>query len=80
MIAKEIALTRPNELWHSTLKNADGTPMRVRSSGQCKTWKTRPDDFVLPTKRGVYQHLHITPANAHEWSLPDRWPVERHAK
>jgi hypothetical protein len=34
MITKEIAMTQPHELWHSFLKNADGTPMRVRSSGQ----------------------------------------------
>ena len=78
MITKEIAMTQPREMWHNTYTNADGTPLRVRSNGKCKTWKTRPDEFSLPVKSGLYAHDYITPANAHEWSLPDRWPIERH--
>jgi hypothetical protein len=37
---------------------------QVRASGKCQTWKTRPDDFKLPVKYGMYESLYITPANA----------------
>jgi hypothetical protein len=37
---------------------------QVRVSGKCKTWKTRPDDFQLPVKYGMYESLYITPSNA----------------
>jgi hypothetical protein len=37
---------------------------QVRVSGKCQTWKTRPDDFKLPVKYGMYESLYITPENA----------------
>ena len=54
---------------HESLTNADGTPLRCRVNGQCKVWKTRPDDFRLPVKHGLYQCFYITPANAAEWHV-----------
>lgn len=77
MITKEIALTQPREMWHITAKNADGTPLRCRSNGGCKTWKTRPDDFKLPVKYGMYEYDYITPALARSWCLPERWEIEK---
>lgn len=71
MITREIALSRPPELHHITRKNSDGTPLRCRSNGKCKTWKTRPDEFRLPVKRGLRQCFAITPANAADWQLPE---------
>jgi len=59
------------EFHHVTRKNADGTPMRVRVSGACKTWKTRPGDFQLPVKHGLYDSGYITQDNAHEWVKGD---------
>lgn len=53
---------------HATIKNADGTPARCRAMGECKTWKTRPDEFKLPVKHGMYQSFYITDTNAHEWN------------
>jgi len=52
---------------HKTLKNADGSPLRARVSGKCKTWKTRPLEFKLPMKHGLKQCFYITEQNAHEW-------------
>ena len=78
MITKEIAMTCPREMWHNTLKNADGTPVRLRSTGQCKTWKTRPEEFKLPVKHGLRDHFYLDATNSAEWSLPGRWPLERH--
>lgn len=37
---------------------------RVRPSGRCQTWITRPDEFRLPVKFGLYQHGEITQRNA----------------
>lgn len=33
--------------------------IRVRSNGACKTWKTRPNDFRLPVKHGLYSYGYI---------------------
>lgn len=55
MITKEqaVALRVGDILHHVRAKNRDGTPMRVRVNGACKTWKTRPQQFKLPVKYGI---------------------------
>lgn len=80
MITKEQALSRPSEIWHVSQKNANGTPYRVRSSGACKVWKTRPSEFVLPVKNGIYNNGYVSNLNAAEWCLPSHWEIERHYK
>jgi len=56
------------QLFYSrTLTNADGSPLRVRVSGQCKTWKTRPDEFRIPVKYGMYENGYLTETNADQW-------------
>ena len=55
-------------LEHATIKNADGTPARCRVTGKVKFWKTRPSDFKVPVKHGLYQSFYITPVNGAEWS------------
>jgi len=77
MISKEIALTQPSEMWHVSLKNKDGTPVRCRSNGQCKTYKNTPDRYCLPVKHGMYVHSYIDDDNGWEWCLPDRWEIEK---
>ena len=44
-----------DELWHGTLKNADGTPMRFRVNGAVKTWKKNPNRIRVPLKHGLYE-------------------------
>jgi hypothetical protein len=66
MVNKDKAMSQ-RQFQHVTLKGADGQPVRCRASGKCQTWKTRPDDFKLPVKYGLYQSFYITPANAGEW-------------
>lgn len=70
MVTKEIAAaaTHGTIFHHASKRNSDGTPMRVRVSGQCKTWVTRPDDFKLPVKYGLYESGYITPMNAADWT------------
>jgi hypothetical protein len=56
------------EFYSRTERYTTGQPKRVRVSGKCKTWKTRPNEFKLPVKYGLYQNLYITQANAREFS------------
>lgn len=75
MISYTIATTcKHGEVFHHlTLKNADGTPMRCRVNGKCKTWKRDLGDpvnmraFRLPVKRGLRECFYITLINAHDW-------------
>ena len=46
-------------LEHTTLKNADGTPMRFRVSGMVKTWKRDPNRIKVPVKHGLYDNGYI---------------------
>ena len=68
MVTKEQAMIARN-FEHVSVKNRDGTPARCRANGMCKTWKTRPEDFKLPVKYGMYQCFYITPDNAKEWNV-----------
>lgn len=77
MITKELAEILPYraELWHKTLKNKDGTPVRCRVNGKCKTWKRRPHDFRLPVKYGLKQCFYITQGwQWTDWDYPNLVP------
>lgn len=54
---------------HVLLKNKDGTPLRARANGKCKTWKTRPTEFLLPVKHGMYDYGHISHLTASQWNV-----------
>lgn len=45
--------------------------VRVRVSGVCKTWKTRPTEFRVPVKYGLYESSAITETNARSFHLPE---------
>lgn len=76
MITKAQAMTHKGEFWHMYVKNADGTPVRCRPNGRCKTWATRPEDWQLSVKYGLQQYFYLSRFNAHEWCLPELWEVE----
>ena len=82
MITKDIAtsLTHGQILHHVSFTNADGTPVRVRVNGVCKTWKTRPTEFRLPVKYGLKDCLYITPENANNWVTASRAQTQYQAK
>lgn len=63
------ALTRNDVLLHVELTNADGSPQRWRVNGKVQTWKTRPNDFKVPLKRGLWEYDYLTPDNAHQFML-----------
>lgn len=56
-----------NKFEHITAKNADGTRIRARRNGKTKVWKTRPNDFQIPVKHGMYDYGKITDQTANMW-------------
>lgn len=67
--SQAVSLKYRDTLQHRTLKNADGTPVRCRVNGECKTWKTRPAEFCLPVKRGLTACFYITDESAEDWEV-----------
>jgi hypothetical protein len=68
MITKDEAMTARHFEMVAAF-NKDGTPIRCRANGKCKTWKTRPNDFSLPVKHGLYEYGYITQDNAHAFRV-----------
>jgi hypothetical protein len=50
---------------------------RVRVSGMCKTWKTRPEEFRVPIKYGLYESGELTHQNCELLHLPDECPIAK---
>ena len=68
MITKSQALTENHfEMIHRN--NADGSPVRWRRNGATKIWKTRPDEFRIPVKYGLYQYGYIDQDNADQFQV-----------
>lgn len=84
MITKAQAMdTSIKEFWHIDSVKADGSPVRVRRNGACKTWKRRPDKWVVPVKHGLSTYFIISSnvghnnTNANRWCVPALWAAER---
>ena len=54
-------------LYHIRDRNRDGSPARWRVNGRVKLWKTRPDEFQVPIKHGMYDFDYITQLNGNEF-------------
>lgn len=52
-----------------------GRITRYRVNGRVQEWKTRPTDFRLPVKHGMYDHGAITPENAGCFHLAENCPA-----
>lgn len=52
-----------------TIRNSKGGPLYCRVNGKCKTWKTRPEEFSLPVKYGLYTYFYIGHHNAADWEV-----------
>lgn len=68
-MATKLEISTAKSFVHKTVKNADGSAMRCRASGKFQTWKTRPNEFKLPVKYGLYNSFYITEANADDWNV-----------
>ena len=66
----EAKSVKPGTVFHMNDEtNSDGTPVRWRVTGQVKTWKTRPEQFKIPVKHGLYDYGYITESNLHLFHL-----------
>lgn len=50
---------------------------RVRVSGSCKTWKTRPNEYHLPIKWGLRESYWIDEDNNRSFHLPSECEVSQ---
>ncbi len=72
MITKYQALTA--QRFH---EDATCTPARAatwRRNGATQTWKTRPYDFRIPVKYGLYDYFQITETNADQFHAEEDCP------
>lgn len=78
MVTKEqaVAARHGKVFYHREMRNSDGTPLRVRVTGRCRTWKTRPAEFSLPVKHGLRDCGYITHRNAAEWDASEGKALE----
>ena len=54
--------------------------VKVRVAGRCQTWKTRPAEFRLPVKHGLYESGSITEWNAADYHAAADCPLNQEAK
>lgn len=64
--AQAVKLTRDDIIHVKGYKNTDGTPQRWRVNGKVKTFKTRPNDFSIPVKRGLREYGYVDQWNARD--------------
>lgn len=70
MITKEQALTERSFREIKPVNPPLNTHFKKwRVNGKCKTWKTRPDEFKLPIKHGLWTYGYLTHENAHLFDL-----------
>lgn len=76
MLTREEVLTA--HMFHDDFqRNADGTCQRWRRNGVTKTWKTRPNDFRIPVRYGLYVYGYITQDNADRCHTQENCTNER---
>jgi hypothetical protein len=63
-VTKETMATR---FEHISLKNSDKSPVQAKRNGKTQTWKTRPNEFKIPAKRGLYDYFYIDQNNCNNW-------------
>lgn len=70
-VTLELLLSHPvgTTLYSTNHTNRDGSPLRVRTSGRVKTWKTRPGEFRVPVKYGLHTHGEITHHTMSNWLI-----------
>ena len=46
-----------------------------RRNGKTKLWKTRPTEYQVPIKHGLYAHAYITPSEADQVHTSEDCPL-----
>lgn len=58
-------------IYHTMLRNADGSPRRYRVNGAVKTWKRTPGRVDVPLKWGLYAFDRLTEDNLYQFALTE---------
>lgn len=58
-------------IYHTMLRNADGSPRRYRVNGAVKTWKRTPGRVDVPLKWGLYAFDRLTQDNLYQFALTE---------
>lgn len=84
MITKDEALTA-NEFHYTGKQQCTATTgtrggvklsyVKARRNGKTQTWKTRPDEFRVPVKHGLYEYGEITLSDAENWHTAENCPL-----
>lgn len=56
-----------DSIFCGNLQGRDKRPIRVKVSGKCVTYKTRPEYFQLPVQYKNVTDFFVTPDNADNW-------------
>jgi len=78
MITKEQALTA--SYFHAVNQNDPSSHARAfnwRRNGATKTWKTRPEEFRIPVKYGLYGFDYVTHNDSNVYVI-DECPACKH--
>lgn len=59
------------EIYNAFHFNADKSFQRWRVNGKCKTWKTKPEEFVVPIKHGLWTYDYLNHENAFDFCLSE---------
>lgn len=83
MITKDQALTE-NDFHFGTCAETIGPrggktiqQTRARRNGKTQVWKTRPNDFRVPIKHGLYAYGEITQQNADQFHTAKDCPLNQ---
>lgn len=63
-------------LYHTTNRNADGTPQRWRVNGKVKTWVRSPERVQVPLKHGMRGYDYLTQADLDDVCLSQEEALE----
>lgn len=71
MVTKDEAMVASNFTFKIQNPNhkAYGQLRNCRRSGKTQIWKTRPNDFKVPVKYGLYESFYITQDNADQFTV-----------
>lgn len=67
-----VPVTKENQVestmfYHGILKDSIGGFQRFRRNGKTRVWKSRPTEFRIPIKRGLYQYGFIDHTNCNNF-------------
>jgi len=71
MVTKEQALTAREFTFKISNPNNKhyGEIRKCRRNGKTQIWKTRPNEFKIPVKYGLYEYFYITHENAGDFEV-----------